>query len=73
MKWKIGESLEVEASDHGWPFWTRIHFNGDEVLTLNHDEAKSLADVMHRVAQRLDAEDAIDLERKIRNVAQNGG
>lgn len=73
MKWKIGESLEVEVSDYGWPFWTRIFFNDDQVLALNHDEAKSLADVMHRVAQRLDAEDAIDLERKIRNVAQNGG
>ena len=69
MERKIGR-LEVDFSDKGWPHWTQLRVNGENLTILNHEEARDLHYMMSRVVAKLDEVETVDLERVQRNKAQ---
>ena len=58
-----GEVIEVEVSDHGWPYWTRMTVNGKQVLSVREETARDIAYAFARVVAHLDAMQIKDQNR----------
>ena len=64
MRRKIGGRIEVNFSEDGWPHWTTIRIDGEQVLSLDHEDARDLAHALNRIVAKLNEADALDVERQ---------
>jgi hypothetical protein len=71
MEKRVGDKITVNWDELGYPHWTRVYVGADQVLLLNHEEARDLKHAMDRVVARLDDVDALERARNVANVTKS--